>query len=463
MILRIARKEIQLNLLSFRFQVCIVLLFILIVGSMQIMATNYGRRLEDYSTGAEIHRDDLLKMNSRLEFEAFGVTQDPKPSILGVFAMGLEREMSRSFMIPGFATEERGQMSSTAPASKLQGMQLEASKYSNPVFTLFQPPDFVYVINIVLSLLAMLFAFDAVSGEKENQTLKLMLTNSVPRDAVLIGKWLGGSVSIIIPFFVAFIAGLLSIVIRPYVSFSGEDWIRITLLLAVSSLYVCVFFLLGMVLSTLTQRSATSLILSLFAWIFFVLVVPNVSPVIARQMVPLKTADQIVREEERIERDMRDELQNVPEEERAEKMKSLGEEIEARTSALEDAYLRRLARQVNASVNLSRLSPSSSFTYAAVNLAGTGVTDYNKLKERIIRYKYELRDSRNKFLLDDRSKNIPMLYIVIDYEKLPVFHQPRSDLASSISNSLLDLALLFVFAVAFFMVSFIRFLRYDVK
>lgn len=460
---QIIKKELLLNLVSFRFQVCIVLLFVLIVGSMQIMVINHNRRVQDYSTGSETHKEDLLRMENRMEFEAFGVTRDPKPTMLGIFAMGLEREMSRSFMIPGFATQGRGQMSGTVSASRLQGIMLEASKYSNPIFTLFQPPDFIYVVNIVLSLLAVLFAFDTISGEKETQTLKLMLTNAVPRDVVLFGKWIGGTLSIIVPFIVAFLAGLVTVVARPSVSFAGDAFSRVLLLLFLSCLYVAVFYLLGMVCSVFSEQSTTSLIIALFSWIFFVLVVPNLSPVIARQMTPLKTTDQIIREEERIERDLKEEYNNLSEDEKSARAGSFGEDLDQRVQQLEDSYFRRLTQQVNRAVNISRISPSPNFIYASVNVAGTGISDYNKLKEQITRYKGELRETRKDFLKDDNSKGIPGMYVKVDYDKIPPFRQAKMSVGDSFAKSIPDIAILFGFLIGFFMIAFIKFLRYDVK
>ncbi|HPI76210.1 MAG TPA: hypothetical protein PLK80_05700, partial [bacterium] len=69
MLFQIIRKELLLNLVSFRFIISTVLLFVLIVGSMNIMAVNYTRRLADYSSGVEMHADDIDKINTRPMFE----------------------------------------------------------------------------------------------------------------------------------------------------------------------------------------------------------------------------------------------------------------------------------------------------------------------------------------------------------------------------------------------------------
>ena len=63
--------------------------------------------------------------------------------------------------------------------------------------------DWAFIIGYVLSLIALLFTFDSVSGEREQGTLRLMLANSIPRHTVLIGKFLGALISITIPFLLA--------------------------------------------------------------------------------------------------------------------------------------------------------------------------------------------------------------------------------------------------------------------
>jgi ABC-type transport system involved in multi-copper enzyme maturation permease subunit len=469
MFFTIVKKEILLNLVSFRFIISIALLFVLIVGSLQIMAVNYGRRLDDYSTAVQMHNDDLSKTNSRPQFEAFGVTKDPRPSLLGIFTIGLEQQMNRSFMVPGFAMSTKQQGGDNGrllyAISKLAGIQPEGSKYSNPIFSLFQPPDFIYIVNIVLSLLAILFSFDCIAGEKENQTLKLMLTNSLPRDTVLISKWVGGTLSILIPFVLSFALGVLLVVARPNVAFAGGAAIRILILLGLSMVYIAVFFLIGMVFSTFSARASTALILSLFAWVFFVLVVPNVAPVISRMVVPLKPSGAIIRESERIQTEMEHDVwkKRDNKEEQREAREKMTEELPGKISAIEDQWLRGLDHQVKIAMNVSRISPSAAYVLAASSVSGTGVTDYYKLRDETLRYRSMLGDTRDKFLTDDNTKIIPGLYIKIVNDLVPAFQDRRLELSESINNSLTDMAILIVYVIVLFMIAFLKFLNYDVK
>jgi len=73
------------------------------------------------------------------------------------------------------------------------------SKYeSNPVFSIFGALDLTFIVKIILSLFAILFTYDAIVGEKEKGTLKLTLSNNVPRDRLILGKVIGGFISLLI-------------------------------------------------------------------------------------------------------------------------------------------------------------------------------------------------------------------------------------------------------------------------
>ena len=64
--------------------------------------------------------------------------------------------------------------------------------------------DFTTVVAILLSFLAIVLGYDAICGERERGTLQLLLANSVPRSTVVLGKLIGGLLSIWIPLALAF-------------------------------------------------------------------------------------------------------------------------------------------------------------------------------------------------------------------------------------------------------------------
>ena len=84
--------------------------------------------------------------------------------------------------------------------------------------------DWAFIIAYVLSLIALLFTFDSISGERESGTLRLTLANSVPRHAILLGKFLGALISISIPFMLAMLMNLLIISTSSAVHLNAEAW-----------------------------------------------------------------------------------------------------------------------------------------------------------------------------------------------------------------------------------------------
>ena len=61
----------------------------------------------------------------------------------------------------------------------------------NPLLNSFFSIDFIGIIAIVMSLLALVFTYDACTKEKEEGTLRLQLANSLSRSNVLLGKIVG--------------------------------------------------------------------------------------------------------------------------------------------------------------------------------------------------------------------------------------------------------------------------------
>ena len=109
--------------------------------------------------------------------------------------------------------------------------------------------DWGFIIGYVLSLIALLFTFDAVSSERERGTLRLMLANAIPRHTVLIGKFLGALISISIPFTLAVLMNLLVISTSSDVYLVPETWSRLCIIFFIALLYTCLFLALGLLVS----------------------------------------------------------------------------------------------------------------------------------------------------------------------------------------------------------------------
>ena len=235
----------------------------------------------------------------------------------------------------------------------------------NKLFVLFSPPDFLFVVKLVLSLLTILFTFSAIAGEREQGTLQLMLSNSVSRGQVLLGKFLGGYLSIALPFSVAALIALLLLARASLIAFEGENWLRILLILITALGYIVLFFFIGLSISALTQRAATAALMSLAIWVILTLVVPNVGWLVAKQVVRVPSQQQIDTEKFKIAREIEDD---------AERKKPSGMSVpgygkfhpEAQTQiqearkAIEDHYANLRQKRLTFSQILTRFSPRRS-------------------------------------------------------------------------------------------------------
>ncbi len=461
MLLSLIRKEIVLNVLSLRFAVTFVLFFVLTMVSVFAMTRSYQRAQNTHESSSTMHRAQVRKVfEAEDPAEAFhdvlfgggGAYDDRGPQALGVFVQGLEDHLPTQVNV-----------------TLWQSRRVDEDRFQNPLFDLFATPDYAYIVNIVISLLALLFVFDAICGEKERGTLKVVLANRVPRDLVLLSKWIGGFVSLSVPLVAAIFAGITYVVLTGSVLVDDDFVARFAWIVIVSLLYVSVFFTLGMMISVLTHKASTALLVSLCVWICWILVIPNLAPVAARLIAPVPTIQKINAEKSAAQRETQIRLQRVRRNmvgygKEAERMtEQIEKEGEQQENKIDQFYEERLRRQIDLSRNLSRLSPSASFIFAASDLAGTGVGLFTSFRLAYGRYAKEFKDhwwawdrefhNNNETMKDDGWQQV---------DGWPGLNIRPTRLDDTVDAVLYDVLLLLVFNVLFFMLSYLFFLRYDV-
>jgi len=178
----------------------------------------------------------------------------------------------------------------------------------NPLHMLFPPLDFLFIVTIIMSLLAILFSYDSVTGERQSGTLRLVISNSIPRAKILLAKWIGGTASLLIPFILSLLVGALYISISPAVQWDGSAWAEFALLTAASITFISLFYLLGLMVSTFSRYSATSILNCLFLWVLLILVIPNMCPYISAQLYRIPSVNKIHREIDYLGDTARDQL-----------------------------------------------------------------------------------------------------------------------------------------------------------
>ena len=324
---------------------------------------------------------------------------------------------------------------------------------------LLPPVDITFIVTVIGTLLAILMAHDVITREKEQGTLRLILSNSVSRDAVILSKWIGNFLTIWMAFTFFFLISTLLIMVLPsHFSVAGQ-WVRLLLIYGISILLLAVFFSFGLMFSALCHHSRNALILLLFCWVLFVYVIPDISPYVAGAFRTIPSVQEFLTQKlhlaleweetrSRGERKISATTTQEWEEKRAQLHAEINEKLERRAQQMDQAFRNRLNAQVNLSRSLSSLSPVAVGTYLITDLAGTGVVAHQLLGDTIEEYWEAFRAEWST---------------MEDWEDLPTFRERTLSWKEVLERDKLDLLLLLVLNVVFFMGAYAAFLRYDVR
>jgi ABC-type transport system involved in multi-copper enzyme maturation permease subunit len=361
----IARKELLDHLLSLKFHVCLVAMAVLLGLCGFVMYRDYQLRMQNFA---------VMRERAKPRPGEAGLMAVVEPRPLSVFAKGLDEVMDRGYTITaylGIQPHDR----QTSPVS---------------LFALFAPPDLLYIVKALLSLIAVLFAYDAVSGEKESGTLKLVLGSGVSRAEVAAGKMLGGLAVVMLPFVAVWVAILTALATRPEIVLGGTEFSRLGLMLLASLLYIASFFALGLLVSALARSSAASLIVLLFLWATLVFAVPNVGNLIAEQVAPVPSAE--TQELLRMQAFAKSRFLAIQSRERNQEASAAS--FNREYDRLVEDYRAKLDGLLTTSKSFTRLSPAATLTYLFTDLAGTGLAEQRRV---------------TRALMDYKSRNLPAL------------------------------------------------------
>ena len=491
MLITLIRKEMTETMLDFRFVVATFLFMVLIPLGTLISCKDYEQRLAGVQREHQMYRDRYAK-DVKYDTEAQGFR---RPSVMSLFVNGLDA------FVPDKVITSRSGIFQTATGTNID----------NPLLLLFGKADFLFNVTFVVSLAALIFSFDTISGEKENGTLRLIIAHVVPRAQIVLSKVAGKYVTVLVPFLVSVLIALLILETSPDVSVgSYEVWPALLAILGVTLLFLLGMVCLGLCMSTFTSHAMGSMLWLFFVWVVFVLGIPKVSPMIAEVFCPVESvsvvsmAKRVARKN--LEREYEQARQNLakrfrdeagssvfmlgpgPEKEAVKRLGESQDIVEAkyeeersplaatyqrritnRLREIDQDYRNRLGVQYALAGTLSRISPVSCYANIVSTLAGTGATSPDNFIRNAQRFQDDVKQSiYDKFMV--RTECIsgatykrpvegfdPMTTTIPDM----VYSQPT--LAQAVHACWLDIILLTLFVVVCVSLSFARFSRYDVR
>ncbi len=471
----IVGKEILGNILSFRFVVTLALLLIIVPVTTFVLTSDYLNKVSDASM-RQAETDTYLR--SYAHFNRIGaILQAAMPPL------------ASEALVRGLSAD------------------VNLSEFDNdPLPVMFPLVDLVFVVTILMSLVALIFAYDAVSGEKEDGTLKLMLANGLARPKVILAKIAGGGVTLLVPYVMSLIVGLLVILLHPGVGWGAANWGALALITIGTILYVMLFYALGVFISARHHASSSSIMTALLVWVVLVLVVPSLSPYIASFLAPTPSRIQVEREAQRLGDTERDELMRKL---RAERMRELvvkypvlaeersdadkkrlmerdpaaREAFEAETKATQSAadeanrvqgekvvaMTRATAQKEEAQTALARtismVSPLAVFTYLATDLSSTGMKNEAYLGRIRGAWDRDFWQYVRKRIADLQAKDPATDWwnTAVDVSDRPRFEYREEGLGARVQATLPEFLLLLGYGLVFFVLAYVSFLKYDVR
>lgn len=258
-------KELLGHLRTLRLVVALVFTVVLCLLTTVMGSLDYSRNARAYARAVDEHRREMAEARVLAHLDP-DVYVPPQP--LQILCRGI--------------TQSAGQLFDVDPGVYIIGARSVGSSSADDLMNTLVRVDFVAVVALVLSFLAIVLGFDAISGEREQGTLRLLLSHPVSRGQIVAAKLLGGLLSVWVPLALAFVASLLVLQANPDVDLSGDDWLRLALLFLLTCLFLAEVFALSVLVSACTRHASTSLILCLFGWLVLGAGFASALPAVAR-------------------------------------------------------------------------------------------------------------------------------------------------------------------------------------
>ena len=475
MLKTLIKKEVIETILDLRFMIVTLLFVVLIPLGMYVSRKDYEQRLAEYQQERQMYRQQYDARTSLADLEAHGFRP---PSILSVFALGLD-----PFLPDEVITSRLGFFRTK-----------KESHINDPESLLFGKVDLLFNVAFVVSLAALIFTFNSVSGEKETGTLRLEIANSIPRGQILLAKIVGNYVVILIPFVISLLIAMIILDASPDISIlSSQFWPVLIVIVLVTFLFLLAMVSLGVCISTLTHSSITSLVMMLFVWVLLVLAVPKVSPMIAKAIYPIesrnivslrgKTArEEITKEfnQKKLELIQKCRARFAKEEARAQYDKEVipvDQECQRRIAneirRIEENYINKRNIQASIAMNLSRISPVSCLTYLISGLSRTGITETDTFLKNAQKYQDEVERiiydnwTYRTYFEKDLHHHSRSWRVVKGWDPrqvgVPDMKYQHTSMTKILENGWTDILLLFLFNILFFVAGFLMFRKYDVR
>ena len=473
MLLKIIRKEILHNLLSLRFILLLLLIISLFASSSFVFVAKYRTQSDDYWKKTNENLSGFRNQADQLYKLAFYDQEIwRKPKALTFCVGGNEKSLPNCFGTDVFLS-----------AWRVKGRH-------NFLLHHFGDLDWVFIISLPLSFMALFLTYDSICGERDAGTLRLILSRPVPRHKVLLGKYIGAMITMGLPLFVGLLVSLIIVISSGVIELHRNVGLKLAAIILLSILYLSIFVLLGLFISSRTAYSTNSMVVLLLVWVGFVILIPCLGKAVSDVFYKAPSGAEWTRKYSEMFDQLEQEAQagkfgkNALGFHRDPNHPSVNPPAAARywnafsanvMQQREDGHNQRVA-QALAGRRFACLSPMVLYQQASEAIAGTGIHRCINIWEQISRYKSQLKEYVRSNDADD-PKSLHLLFYgeyltenwnaiskkPVDFDTVPKFQEKDWALGESLRFAIWDIGLLALFNLCFFAASWISFMKYDVR
>ncbi len=468
------RKELRAIIQSPKFVGSFAVCSVLILLSVFTGVKEYQAAQNQYDAAGRLVDQEMRSTGAWGELET-RVYRRPDP--MQIFVSGLSYDIGRWSAI-----------------NSEEGVKLRHSAYSDdPIFAVFRFVDFAFIVMFVMSLMAIQFTYDAINGERESGTLKLVFSNAIPRAKYLIAKCAGAWLGLVVPLAIPVLISLLLVMVMG-VPLTGMHWAKIGVLLLLSAALFTFFILLGVFVSALARRSSVSFLTALLVWVAFVMIIPRSGVMAAGGLVDVPRVAEIEASREAFANEKWSDFYTEMTSGRWEScsgtfdevmdsvQNEIDREIEEYTARLHEEFRQTKIGQENLAWSLARFSPASAYQLAVMALAETDTRSKVRYEDAMATYREQFNQYVSakseeagdaggiRIQVEMGPDGVPSMAVEADRNRdgldigdVPRFASPGMSLGETIGPTVVDFGLLCFFCILVFAAAFVAFLKYDVR
>jgi ABC-type transport system involved in multi-copper enzyme maturation permease subunit len=272
------------------------------------------------------------------------------------------------------------------------------------------PLDWSFAVAYLFSLAILMSTHDAIARQRQDGTLRVLLSYPVKRVVVLLGEF-AGTLAVTVPLLlVAFLGGVAVVLLTGQIDWHPADWVRFGLFVFVSFVFLSFVAAAGLMISILFREPTTCLLVGTLCWVICGIALPAIAQPLAHFLSPaqapreqaleLETAKSKFQQTIRVSSEMLrpiDTAAGLTEEQKNQMLRDIQldlvrqheETILAYTKELmriRAAYLSTVEKESELSKDISLASPMSFYVAVIDDIAGAGVVNQQAFQRAAIEF-----------------------------------------------------------------------------